>query len=332
MDQVDLPQELQKKIEIERAFSTQGALSLAGRQLSERYRSESLSPFPRMSKQHTIAYALSRMPATYAALCAVAYEMHLRTSQKPLNSLLDIGSGTGAGLWAFYPHLSPNFKATCLERDKNLIALAKNLAPSVQGTIEWLNRDAAKSLPADTYDIVLLAYSLGEMPKWEEILHAAWQQTKQLLILVGPGTPKSFAQIKQARHLLLQDKAHLLAPCPNQGQCPMQDGDWCHFSQRTSRSALHKALKGGHLSYEDEKYAYLIASKSPGKPAESRILRHPIKRTGHIQFRLCTESGLIQKTISKRDKSLYVRAKKWNWGDESPSAITFPMPCKTPVD
>lgn len=45
--------------------------------------------------------------------------------------------------------------------------------------------------------------------------------------------------------------AHVVAPCPHDGGCPMDGTDsWCHFAQRFQRTALQKDTKtlvGAHL-------------------------------------------------------------------------------------
>jgi ribosomal protein RSM22 (predicted rRNA methylase) len=75
-------------------------------------------------------------------------------------------------------------------------------------------------------------------------------------------------------------------------------------------------LKEGSLGYEDEKFCYLIASKTPGALFSNRIIRHPLKQSGHVRLTLCTDQGKIEeKTISRKDKSLYRQARDSEWGD-----------------
>ena len=95
----------------------------------------------------------------------------------------------------------------------------------------------------------------------------------------------------------------------------MAGGDWCHFAARLARSSTHRQAKGGTLGYEDEKFSYVIMSKNENGFSGARILRHPIKNKGHVSLKLCTQEGLCERTISKKDKELYKKARKLEWGD-----------------
>ena len=121
----------------------------------------------------------------------------------------------------------------------------------------------------------------------------------------------------QARDVLIEQQYTILAPCPHNKPCPLTAPDWCHFSVRLARSRLHRQLKDAELGYEDEKFCYLIASKSLVRDTDyDRILANPLKRSGHVHLKLCTHDGLLSQTIvSKKAKERYNRAKKADWGD-----------------
>jgi ribosomal protein RSM22 (predicted rRNA methylase) len=114
-----------------------------------------------------------------------------------------------------------------------------------------------------------------------------------------------------------------VAPCPHQRDCPMagesQSADWCHFAVRLPRTALHRQLKGGSLSYEDEKFSYLVATAGSGSTAANRVVRHPLTRKGLMQLRLCTGDGEVSGVVvSKRQGPLYRAARSAEWGDAWP--------------
>jgi ribosomal protein RSM22 (predicted rRNA methylase) len=94
-------------------------------------------------------------------------------------------------------------------------------------------------------------------------------------------------------------------------------GDWCHFSARVERTQLHRQLKGGELSHEDEKFSYLILAKqSASSEGFGRIVRHPHIEPGFIKLSLCTSQGKVANFgVSKRDKEAFRRARKSDWGD-----------------
>ncbi|NLN42060.1 MAG: rRNA methyltransferase, partial [Clostridiales bacterium] len=96
--------------------------------------------------------------------------------------------------------------------------------------------------------------------------------------------------------------------------CPMADDNWCHFAQRISRSRLHRQVKAGELSFEDEKFSFVAVSREKGKVIEGRILRHPQVRKGHIIFEICSSDGISSRVITRKDKELYRYARSLNWG------------------
>jgi ribosomal protein RSM22 (predicted rRNA methylase) len=98
-------------------------------------------------------------------------------------------------------------------------------------------------------------------------------------------------------------------------------GDWCHFGVRVNRSALHRRLKEADLSYEDEKYAYLVAVRDWSAPGEmARVLRRPIQRKGLVQLRLCRPDGSAgDRVITKKlGTDVYKAARDTEWGDAWP--------------
>jgi ribosomal protein RSM22 (predicted rRNA methylase) len=159
--------------------------------------------------------------------------------------------------------------------------------------------------------------------------------TAPTVVLIEPGTPAGFKRIVKARAALIAAGLTILAPCPHDALCPMAErGDWCHFAERLERSRLHRAVKGGELSYEDEKYSYVAAGRANAGQAAAdrlgaRILRHPQLRKGLVTLQLCAASGdAIELKVSKSQGALYKQARRARWGDRWPptgaSAFTKP--------
>lgn len=297
---MQLPEELQRLSET--FFEGVSALELkkAREALTRHYKTGGVSPFH--SRPELLAYLGARMPATFAAVCQVLKQVSLQ------GHVLDLGAGLASASWAAI-HLFPTLeKITLIEQSAEAIKLGKQLFLFERAS--WIQQSLSAPLPKA--DAAILSYVIGELSEKTKILTACWEAV-DTLILIEPGTPKAFQSMKEIRKQLLSLGAHILAPCPHAYECP---SDWCHFAARLERTRLHRLLKEGTLGYEDEKFCYLIASKKPTPKSVCRIVRHPLKQSGHVQLTLCTDQGkLIEKTISRKQKNLYKSARDSNWGD-----------------
>ena len=321
-----LPETLRAAIEAEVASVDRTTLSRAAANLSDRYRSGDFSSaLPDASAR--AAYLLTRVPATYAANAAVFRELKARVDA-PIRSMLDLGAGPGTSLWAAAEELGAG-TFTALEGDAQFLAMARRLAShsAKAGLVSaaLVPSDLSSGFRASAHDLVVLSYSLGELPDPPAIVHAAWDLAGVALVLIEPGTTAGFGQILRARELLIGLGAQIAAPCPHHHECPLAvRNDWCHFSVRLERTAEHRRLKGGERGYEDEKYSYVIAAKAPVRRPEARIVRHPLKHPGHVKFTLCTPNGLQHPTVGKSQKTLYRAARKAEWGGGWPQDVTEP--------
>lgn len=280
-------------------------LQQAAQEISTRYR---LQEKPYLNRtEHYLAYLVTRFPATLAAITQVLKQV----KDFEIDSLLDLGAGPGTGFFAanqYFPQLS---QITLLESDPQFIALGKKI---IDTPVHWQQAQLPCDLPA--HDLVLMSYSLNEMPQLEKVITQAFAATQKLLVIIEPGTPKGYQRILQARALLIQQQAHIIAPCPHALDCPMQNDNWCHFPVRVQRSKLHRQLKGGELGFEDEKYSYLIASKHPHPTASARIIEKPELHKGWVQLKLCAEGKIREQKITAKDKAPYKKSRKSSWGDE----------------
>ena len=270
------------------------------------------------------AYLVTRIPATYAANVYVFAELTMRVAA-PIKSMLDLGSGPGTAMWAAAAAM-PNLSSfTALERDVALIDVGRRLAARNQRlhSATWMNSDLRAQASYPARDLVVLSYALNELPDPLAILRAALAAARVALVIIEPGTPAAFTNVLGARDLLIKSGAQIAAPCPHHNACPLVvRNDWCHFAVRLERSAEHRRLKGADLGYEDEKFSYVIASKLPVERPEARIVRHPLKHSGHVKLTLCTAADLKQPTITKSQKLLYRHARKAEWGDPWPPDTT----------
>ena len=317
-----IPDELTYAIKSAAQELPQKQLSADAQRLSLRYRTETRTG-ERLISTHgeAVAYAITRMPATYgAAYSALEYSVGLL--ENPPTTLLDVGAGTGAASWAASVLLDLE-RVVCFEREEVMLNLGRQIMSGegdVLSQVEWVRADLLTDAPSVTADLVVAAYVFNEMTdrqRTEGILKL-WNAANRMLLLIEPGTSAGYAQILQARELLLNHGGRIAAPCPHESTCMLPLGDWCHFSCRVPRSSLHRILKDGDAPYEDEKFTYLAVVRGDACRTDARVLRHPLIEKGRMTFKLCTETGIHERQIRKRDGDLYKCAKKIKWGDSFP--------------
>lgn len=288
------------------------------KEISKKYRENDNDGKRLVTKSdEAIAYALSRMPATYEAV-SFAVNKVIENNDFEINTVLDVGAGTGAATWAIYNILGEkNF--SMFEREDSMRQIGQNLMKEseVLESAKWQKFDIIKDNIVDTYDFVIVSYMINELPKHEieKILEKLWTATNKILLIIEPGTPKGFSNISSIRNYLLNKKASIIAPCTHEEGCKINKDDWCHFTCRVQRSKIHKKLKDGQSPYEDEKFSYIAFSKCNVKKASNRILRHPIINKGYSEFKICTKDGIKNIKLSKKDGATYKESKKKSAGD-----------------
>ncbi len=271
------------------------------------------------------AYAAYRMPATFEAVRAALDALRAAAPGWAPETHTDIGGGTGAASWAVADTWDSPARTTVLDWAEPALALGRELAaasgiPSLRAAA-WQRSRISAALRVESTDLVTVSYVLNELTEGDRtalVTEAA--RAARAVVIVEPGTPDGYARIIAARDLLIAAGLTVAAPCPHSGACPIEPGtDWCHFATRVSRSSLHRQVKGGSLAYEDEKFAYVAATRFPVVPAPARVTRRPQIRKGQVLLELCAEDGgLRRETVTKRHGTLYKAARDAAWGDEWP--------------
>lgn len=316
-------------------------------------------PSLKYMEPHALGYVYKRMPPTYGAAVRALSEAKFRLPLFEPKSILDYGAGTGAGGWAglsLYPALD---RIVAVEPSPAMRTMGKKLS-KYASQFSWV--ESVANLPSAVhqeglFDIVMCNYVLSENsdPKTcSLILEALWQRSKKLLLVIEPGTPKGFRFIHSVRdwviNTLPRDQANILAPCPNEGKCPLAKDpkSYCHFSQFTGRypKDVFPNLPGSK-DIDNEKFSYLLimrgeTPRQKGKSAEDfdnladksffwdRFVRPTMRRDEHIILDLCTNkqdikgeedwSKLKRFTVTKsEDKDRYRVARKASWGDLWPN-------------
>jgi ribosomal protein RSM22 (predicted rRNA methylase) len=272
------------------------------------------------SETDALAYALVRMPATYAALAASLNALVAVRPDFAPKSLLDVGAGPGTASWATAEAFSSLHRFVLLDNNAALRTLALDLAAESARlkAITYVRGDAREMLAsAEPADLVIASYLIGEIGEAEQhaLAERLWTKASDTLLVIEPGTPSGYTRIISLREQLIACGAHVAAPCPHDGSCPLATPDWCHFAQRLPRLRAHMQAKSVELPFEDEKFSYVVLTRVPPARRFSRVLSKPAVGKAELSAKLCTPHGLEFAKVPRRDKTAYGRARRWRWGD-----------------
>jgi ribosomal protein RSM22 (predicted rRNA methylase) len=315
----DLPAELKAAIEAKlHGFSRSDAAARSAA-ISQTYRSGGGSAAIR-SGADALAYALARMPATYAAVAASLNALRERRPDFAPRSLLDIGAGPGTVTWAAAEAFPSLDRFASIDANPALRSLALELfgKSARLGAVRFIQGDAqAAQANAEPADLVVASYLIGEVDDARRagLAGLIWAKTRDTLLVVEPGTPAGYARIIALRAQLIAAGAHVIAPCPHDNTCPLTPPDWCHFAQRLPRSRAHMTLKGAELPFEDEKFSYVVVTRAAVARPRARVLAQPEVGKVAVTAKLCTADGLVIASVPRRAGADYARARRWRRGD-----------------
>lgn len=270
------------------------------------------------------AYAAYRMPATYTAVHeGLSRAVEVDGDLAP-RTHLDVGGGTGAAVWAAARLFGSLRSATVLEGSDPVIALGRRLATGADAaavrSARWEPTRLGGATVLPDADLITVSYVLGELPDAvrDPLVDEAARRAATVAVF-EPGTPGGYRRIRTARERLLAAGMGVVAPCPHGGTCPVSGDDWCHFAARVDRTSRHRSLKGGTLGHEDEKFAYVVATRASSGHAGNRVVRHPVQRKGLVTLRLCTADGeIVDRPVPKSRREHYRAARDTGWGDAWP--------------
>ena len=287
--------------------------------ISESYRGGGTSA-PIRTERDALAYALARMPATYAAIAA---SLHALREQRPdfvPATLLDVGAGPATASWAAAQAFDSLTNFAAIDANAALRALAcDTVEGSRLASLHYVQSDVFAGLDAmKSADLVIASYVINELAEAERdaLADLMWQKTRDTLLVVEPGTPSGYERILALRARLIAQGAHVIAPCPHDLSCPLHKPDWCHFAQRLARSRAHKQIKGAELPFEDEKFSYVVLTREAVASRPARILAPSQVTKADMRLKLCQPDGRVSiASVPRRDRSAYARVRRLGWGD-----------------
>lgn len=273
-----------------------------------------------------LAYAFTRLPATYAAVTAVFNAMRKTLPGFAPRTMLDVGAGPGTAVFAAVQAFGSLADVRLIDANDGLRRLALTLmaeadSPALRRVVErqsYRQGDAPALLAgAEPADLVTASYVAGEIMDGglAGFARLLWAATAGVLVIVMPGTPDGYACMLRMRDVLIAASAHVAAPCPHDRPCPLQRPDWCHFAQRLPRSRDHLRIKGADAPFEDEKFSYVVLSRTKPQPATARVLAPPRVTKSAVTAKLCKQAGVETVAAARRTPDAYRRFKSWRWGD-----------------
>ena len=270
----------------------------------------------------TISYSVIRMPATYSAI-RTCLEKIIELKAFKINSLLDIGSGTGAAEWAVLDVFDIN-DIVCLEREKAMRDLSKNYFSYNEAlrNVKFIEADILKEDLNISKDLCILSYMINELSEENrlKVIDKVLKCTNKVLLIVEPGTPEGFKNIRKIRDYAFEKGYEIIAPCTGfNGRCDIPKDDWCASSVRVQRTKIHKYLKDAEVGFEDEKFSYVAINVEKDeldlKNNIKRILRHPKIQNGRIEVKTCLQGEIKEEIITKKNKEEFKSLKKKSVGD-----------------
>src|SRR5262249_27213571 len=202
-----LPPDLVAALErLSEGVSRTGLARRAAR-LSETYRADRASTAI-ADAGDALAYALTRMPATYAAVAGCLDALAMARPAFTPRSLIDVGAGPGTATWAAAEAFASLQDFALADSNEHLRTLALELMRSNRrlhrGTYRASSARAFLNGAADA-DLVVASYLVAELDDAEpsSLAELMWQRTCDTLLIVEPGTPAGYQRILAVRTVLI---------------------------------------------------------------------------------------------------------------------------------
>lgn len=256
-----------------------------------------------------IAYSLYFAPQTHARLAHILAELPpFPETTQPLR-ILDLGAGTGAAAWALLDHLGD--RPTALNawdysrpalRGLHDIFSALRQARWPQATLRTTYAPIDDLAAHKTYDVILIHYVLNELPPDVRRLllsrAARALAPNGRLLICEPLVHDAGDYLRDLRTQALTDLGmHLLAPCPHEQTCPLDEA--CH-DVRTWQ--LSRALQILNITLRRDlrhlAFALLVLTPETPPPAttlRARVVGSPSQAKGQTVCPACCSTGHIQR-------------------------------------
>ena len=324
-----LPSGLRHTLEIFANDFPRSELERASSNISERYRRlNKADPMLAIaSASEAMAYGATRLPATYSAASKAMESLKQGIPDFSPVSVLDVGAGPATAIFAAIEHWPDINNTTLIEPNRHLLSLGKKLLTSCYPNINpiWQQAEITSVAPLNKqHDLVLCGYVLNEIEQEKgktvvlDTVKKLWNSTSGALVIIEPGTPAGYDTLMRVRNWLIDDGAHIVAPCTHIKSCPLAEKTpqkWCHFTVRVERSKLHRQVKkDADLPYEDEKFSYIVAARKQALIPTFRLIGHP-RGSRMLEVDVCVSSGEEKHMNIGKSHPSHKAFRKAQWGD-----------------
>ncbi|ETN84313.1 hypothetical protein NECAME_17170, partial [Necator americanus] len=160
------------------------------------------------TKEAAAAYALSRLAPNYAEIARVLEEIDAEEFSP--STVLDYGSGIGAGFWAVNEKFGSTVKDYCMvDPSENMIQFSMDIMRGDSGNLLFRNVTFRRHLTPSLrtkYDLVIAHRTLCELGSQEsrlDLVASLWKRTNRYLVLIDSNLRDAFEALMEARDFLL---------------------------------------------------------------------------------------------------------------------------------
>ncbi|ETW07606.1 hypothetical protein H310_02082 [Aphanomyces invadans] len=314
--------------------------------------------------QETMAYMAFEMDGVFSAVHHVLRQMtNVDGEAAPFRpkSMLDFGAGPGTASWVAKEFFDESLNEYRLvEPSQSMMDAAAVVMEGFRGlsfrkSLSEMKREIVKG---KQYDLIVVSFVLSDITNDFEriaVMSTLWSLLAEngRLVIVDRGNSWGSLQVRSARQFILDsltanaeemvesndatpriEGGKVLGPCPHQKECPMQEGEWCHFVQRTPRVIQPRLPTTQRWAgYASMKFSYVTLEKKAGHNSEkdaatrtelphARLTRGPILSNRHVTLDLCHPEGTMERrsvTKGRAERDVYRAARKAHWGSQWPA-------------
>ncbi|KAI4528744.1 Rsm22-domain-containing protein [Schizophyllum commune Loenen D] len=214
---------------------------------------------------------------------------------------------------------------TSIEKREGLRMIGKHLLKNMglsENHVNWQKAYHEEDiLPRNERNnaMAMSAFALAAQPNplaRRRVVKQMWESGAELMVLIDHNTKDGFEAIAEARDWLLRQGskeleesesaeyalrgAHVIAPCPHDGACPLYNPGAtklvCGFSQRLHRPSFTRRTKHTKFGHENIGYSYVVIRRGP-RPARATTSVGRIGEVGRRELEKKAEASVVPKEL-----------------------------------